>query len=387
MSLAELYVNIERMPFYWRLKAIDEECPVPEILPFCFDYDLRLKLITQKRNIDVLRCLENVYSQDENIGYLQDGNTIAKPYGDDFYRFITEALSYSRSVRAVLEIGCGGCTVLRRLQLTGYDVIGIDPGPLALREGARLGIPVIKDFFPTSKFTKSVDLIFHNDVLEHVEDPVNFLRLQRSQLRERGLLVVGVPDCSDSIATGDISLAMHQHLNYFNKRSLRNVLVDAGFEVLKIQKAAYGGSLYALAQVGRGSARQGIDQDGTEFVEFLSKAHIAVSKFSTLFQECLLTNDSIGFYAPLRAIPYLASIGAFSGYRFFDDTGHWHGKYFDGIRVKVENFADLQTNPVDRIFVMSSTFGNKIINKICDAHIPLKSIYSLDRLISHSSHG
>jgi hypothetical protein len=52
--------------------------------------------------------------------------------------------------------------------------------------------------------------------------------------------------------------------------------------------------------------------------------------------------------------------------RFFDDTEHWHGKHFDGTRIPIENFENLQVNPTDTLFVMSLTFEKQIKAKILD---------------------
>ena len=51
-------------------------------------------------------------------------------------------------------------------------------------------------------------------------------------------------------------------------------------------------------------------------------------------------------------------------YRLFDDQSHWHNKFIDGEPTKIENFKDLINNPVDHIFVMSSTFGKKLKKKL-----------------------
>jgi len=47
---------------------------------------------------------------------------------------------------------------------------------------------------------------------------------------------------------GELSMAMHQHLNYFDTESLRNTVEAAGLKVLRIEVAKYGGSLYCCAQ-------------------------------------------------------------------------------------------------------------------------------------------
>lgn len=67
---------------------------------------------------------------------------------------------------------------------------------------------------------------------------------------------------------------------------------------------------------------------------------------------------------PLRTLPYIAMTGRFSGFRFFDDTNHWHYREFDGVPITIENFGDLQKKPVTHMLIMSLTFGDVIQKKI-----------------------
>ena len=355
---------------------------VPQRLPFEYDFDEGLQLLIQKRNPETLAHLANIYREDANIGYLQDDNQIARPYGADFYRFINKALErWGYGTRRVLEIGCGGCTILETLKDRGYEVAGIDPGPLSYREGMRRKIRVINDFFPTSNFQDLVDFIFHNDVLEHVSEPVEFLIAQKNQLRENGLIITAVPDCSEGVRLGELSMTMHQHLNYYDLDSLKNVFEAAGLEVLLLERADYGGSLYCCARKTERDLNV-YEKAGTlKFERFLKLAKEAAVSVTEVISEAFERKESVGFYAPLRALPYLAVKEKWTGFRFFDDTEHWHGRYFDGVDIPIENFGNLELNPVDSLFVMSPTFGEVIQSRVLESNISIPSVKILKNLI------
>jgi SAM-dependent methyltransferase len=375
-------MKIEQLPLYWRLKQPDAVCPVPQRLPFEYDFDEGLQLLIQKRNPETLAHLARIYREDANIGYLQDANEIARPYGTDFSRFVDAALErWGAGVKRILEIGCGGCTILENLKDRGYEVAGIDPGPLAVREGMRRGIRVINDFFPTSDFPDSVDFIFHNDVLEHVDDPVGFLQAQRNQLNANGLIITAVPDCSDGVMTGEISMTMHQHLNYYDLDSLKNVFEAAGLEVLAIERALYGGSIYCCARNNINPLNYDPNTGYEKFQNFTTSAKNNIAKFSAEVDFCRKNGGSLGFYAPLRALPYLAILGMRNGFRFFDDTNHWYGRCFDGVDVPIENFNDLKARPVDTLFIMSITFGDKILKRIVEGKIQCDRVVALKELL------
>jgi 2-polyprenyl-3-methyl-5-hydroxy-6-metoxy-1,4-benzoquinol methylase len=360
-------VKINSLPFYWRLSPQGSQVPniVENYYPFAFGFETETGLVIQQRNEEVLAALDCIYMQEYNIGYLQDGNEIAKPYGEDFIIYLQRALKKNSNIKKVLEIGCGGCVVLDSLKKNGYDVVGIDSSPFAATEGAKKGVKVITDFFPSSLMLEKFDLIFHVDVLEHISDYMDFLLHQYAQLNDDGIVIVNVPDATYSIVVGDISMAMHQHLNYFTETSLSATLRNAGFEVISVNKAGYGGSLYAIGRKSKNAGRVVTVNDSRDYENFSDRAEQLFASFCEFSNRVLSDSKrTLGFYVPLRTLPYIAKQGIYEGFRFFDDTGHWHMSVFDGLDVPIENFGDLKQNPVTDLMVMSLTFGEVIQNKV-----------------------
>jgi len=375
-------IKIENLPFYWRLKEKGSPNIVPDFRPFEFDFDEGLQMVIQKREQQTLDYLEEIYKAEYNIGYLQDINEIARPYGKDFIDFIKRVLgNWGSHVKNVLEVGCGGCTILELLAKDGYSVLGVDPSPIAVREGAKKGIRVINDVFPTLQHTQKADLIFHSDVQEHVSDPVTFLANQKKQLSEHGLIIISLPDCNESIGRGDVSMIIHQHLNYFDNESLKNTVEAAGLEVLTIETAQYGGSLYCCAR-NKPSNNYSSKSGKEKFVSFLKEVDNASSKVSAVFKDVLSDkNKTVGFYVPLRTLPYLSLINNFEGFRFFDDTKHWHDRAFDGTEIYIENFNDLRNNPVTDLYIMSLTFGDVIKSKVMNGIQGIETVKTLSELL------
>lgn len=358
--------KINNLPFYWRIANAGERIRnvVFDRFPFEFDTDLENNLLIQKRNPIVNDALKKVYQEEYNIGYLQDGNDHSKNYGNDFIKFLKQHISRHGNIKNILEIGCGGCLVLRELKKEGYTVTGVDSSPFAKNAGINFDINVVQDFFPTKQLTNKFDLIFHVDVLEHIDDYVGFLSSQYKILNDDGFIIVNVPDASESILLGDCSMAMHQHLNYFSKDSLSAILCSTGFNVISIVESSYGGSLYAFASKDKQSIITQ-SKSAVSIDSFQIKASIAYTSILTEINEVLkIKGRTVGFYAPLRALPYISDLNKLDKIRFFDDTSHWHNKYFDGIDIAIENFEDLTINPVTDMFIMSLTFGDVIKNKI-----------------------
>lgn len=363
-------IKIAQLPFYWRLVSREEKVDgiVDSKYPFSFDFNRELGLVIQRRDTQVLAALEKIYQLGHNIGYLQDANELARPYGTDFIRYLNNVLVKNVNIRRILEIGCGGCVVLADLKNRGFDVLGIDSSPFAALEGTKKGVEVLTDFFPSQRIEGTYDLIFHVDVLEHIEDPVSFLKHHYTRLNDNGLVVVNVPDATESIQLGDISMAMHQHLNYFTLKSLARTLQAADFEVVSVDKAKYGGSLYAIgrrrAQTSHAANVYARFHEEV-YEDFIAKAIKMVDAMRSLIKEITSNSENtLGFYVPLRSLPYIATLQIHYPFRFFDDTPHWHHREFDGVDVRVENFEDLRARPVTHIIIMSLTFDHIIRKKI-----------------------
>jgi Methyltransferase domain len=110
--------------------------------------------------------------------------------------------------RTLIEVGCGKGLFLERLLGAGFDVTGLDP----TYEGANPR--VIREFF-TPEVGIRADGIVLRHVLEHVPDPVGFLRGLLEANSGRGKIYVEVP-CLDWIARHRAWFDLfYEHVNYF----------------------------------------------------------------------------------------------------------------------------------------------------------------------------
>jgi len=366
-------LDLGLVPFYWRTKSSIDQAPqdIPTVLPFSFTFNEKLQLIIQKRNPEVLDALERVYTENANVGYLQEGHALAQSYGGEFIEFFERATSsLSTPPKSVADIGCGGVYLLQELKKRGLSVKGIDPSPVTVEAGRRAGIEIVPDFYPSDSLTQRFDVLIHYDVLEHVEDPVAFLRSHHSNMLSTGGIIFAVPDCTEHIALGDISMMLHEHLNYYDEESLTNVVRAAGFEPRMLQAAKHGGVLLCFAtpqEVNNDS--KNIENSGCEkFDRFHENAKTSMQRFMRLANSC--GDGTLGLYVPLRAFPYLGAFNNTFHLRFFDDDPGLHGRLYDGFDVSVENFSDLVGNPPPNLMICSLAFGDRIAEKLTRESLP-----------------
>jgi 2-polyprenyl-3-methyl-5-hydroxy-6-metoxy-1,4-benzoquinol methylase len=359
-------LDLGEVPFYWRVKKREVQQPldVPVCLPFSFSFIDDLQLVIQKRNPLVLQWLDRVYKEDANVGYLQEGHALADSYGGEFIEFFQRASALLREPPAsAADIGCGGVYLLQKVRELGLTVKGIDPSPVTAAAGRKSGIEIVSDFYPSQSLTERFDVLFHYDVLEHVEDPVGFLQAHHANLSTHGALIFAVPDCSHHIALGDVSMLLHEHLNYFDLESLTNVLLSAGFEPLLLESAKHGGVLMCCAIPRLDSVQSHkVKTSCSKFLLFREKAMSALRKFEDIAREA--NNGELGLYVPLRALPYLSQIPLGLKLRFFDDNQGLHGCFYDGHNAKIESREDLFECPPTCLLICSLAFGEKILNEV-----------------------
>lgn len=359
-------LDLGEVPFYWRVKKTADQPPIdiPERLPFAFSFIDELQLVIQKRNPIILQWLDRVYLEDANVGYLQEGHALADSYGGEFIEFFKRASALlAKPPASAADIGCGGVYLLQRVRDLGLSVKGIDPSPVTAAAGRKSGIEIVPDFYPSQSLTEQFDVLFHYDVLEHVENPVGFLQAHHANLSQNGGLIFAVPDCTQHIALGDVSMLLHEHLNYFDEESLTNVLLSAGFEPLLLEPAKHGGVLMCCA-IPRSVSAQGSEvmASTSKFQLFREKALSALKRFEDMARE--IGDGELGLYIPLRALPYLSQIPSELKLRFFDDNQGLHGYFYDGLNIKIENRENLLECPPSDLLICSLAFGEKIANEV-----------------------
>lgn len=137
----------------------------------------------------------------------------------------------------VLEIGCGNgfflsALVKRRIK----DVHGVEPSPsMVSLAGNNLKQRIKVDIFKKNQFPKNTfDIIFCFHTLDHLIDPNEFIRESFSLLKKGGLVLVVVHDTNGLSVKifGERSPIFDiEHIYLFNKKTLRAIFEENGFEV------------------------------------------------------------------------------------------------------------------------------------------------------------
>lgn len=109
-----------------------------------------------------------------------------------------------------------------------------------------LGVKICNDdLFETEQFNKKFDLIIINHFLEHVTDPIKFLKNIKLKLSDNGIIYIALPNMFKSFGNFRKYLFSLPHIFYFfsniliailNSVKLKPIIIKSGFELYGIFK-------------------------------------------------------------------------------------------------------------------------------------------------------
>jgi 2-polyprenyl-3-methyl-5-hydroxy-6-metoxy-1,4-benzoquinol methylase len=168
---------------------------------------------------------------------------------------------------ALLDVGCGDGSFLKRMRDLGWKVRGIDPDRRVVDQArSRFALEVEEARLEEIHFPgDSFDAVVAGHVIEHVHDPLSFFVECRRILKTGGQLVVLTPNYLGLqrrwLGRRWNGLDCPRHLYLFSRRSLRRCCEMAGLHVVTLRTTAREGKNFWLlsreqADVRRASAKR-----------------------------------------------------------------------------------------------------------------------------------
>jgi SAM-dependent methyltransferase len=143
------------------------------------------------------------------------------------------------ATRILLDVGCGVGQLVHGATRRGWDALGIDLAPDAIEVAHERGARCrVLDFFASELDDRRFGVIVMSELIEHVPDPLAFLRRARDLLRRDGFLYLTTPnfDCLTRRVRGGAWPPVHpEHLSYFTPETLRDYLTLAGLRVRRLE--------------------------------------------------------------------------------------------------------------------------------------------------------
>ncbi|MBL4804256.1 MAG: bifunctional 2-polyprenyl-6-hydroxyphenol methylase/3-demethylubiquinol 3-O-methyltransferase UbiG [Alphaproteobacteria bacterium] len=94
---------------------------------------------------------------------------------------------------SILDVGCGGGLVCEPLARLGADVTGADADPVAIstakEHSLASGLAIDYQRTPAEKITKKYDVVLALEIIEHVQDPEEFVKTIAGLSKKDGLVI------------------------------------------------------------------------------------------------------------------------------------------------------------------------------------------------------
>lgn len=170
------------------------------------------------------------------LSYPESGNEDCKLVEQDSFWFnhrnnvIIEGLKKYNGSNTFFDIGGGNGFVSKGIQNAGINVVLIEPGPVgAINAKSRNIENVVCSTIEDAGFEKSsIDSVGMFDVIEHIENDVDFLRKTNNYLKNEGLIFITVPAFNFLWSNED---ADAEHYRRYTVKSLKKTLLQTGYTI------------------------------------------------------------------------------------------------------------------------------------------------------------
>ncbi|MBS3738661.1 MAG: class I SAM-dependent methyltransferase [Psychroflexus sp.] len=155
---------------------------------------------------------------------------------------------FPKEAKMVLDVGCGQGTFAQQIkEMYKTETWGIEYMSSHAMEADKILDKVFsgacEDFLedlPDNYF----DVIYFNDVLEHLVDPYNVLKKIKSKLTTTGIIISSIPNIryhnsmrmflfDKDWKYEDSGVMDHTHMRFFTKKSIKRMFKETGYKILE----------------------------------------------------------------------------------------------------------------------------------------------------------
>lgn len=185
-------------------------------------------------------------------GYVQEARLVfegkAAHHRDPNYLEELRLIRRYQPAGRFLDVGCNMGMLLRHVRRLGWTAVGVEPSPTASKLAReRFHLDVYNCFLHElpERERHAFDVIALSDVLEHVVEPLPFLRQLDQWLAPRGVVYVKVPNARWNLFKQRVLRMLgrtpkqgiweaYEHVVHYTDQTLRMMLERAGFEMLRL---------------------------------------------------------------------------------------------------------------------------------------------------------
>lgn len=220
-------------------------------------------------------------------------NNEAEIYRDLLNQFIPKIREYAINV---LEIGGSSAIFLNKIADLFEIGFIIDPSP-HFSNPTNFKINFITGFMEDNFdiiLENKINVIICRHVIEHIQNPINFITQLLDHLDDNSLLIFETPNFNSLITKLRFDAIFHQHLNYFSPKTFRYMIETAGGSVVKeiiLKNGSNGGVMIFVFRKIKSGSGKGKDLK-TDAKSLINEFRFELSRFHNFIDEIKATIDS-----------------------------------------------------------------------------------------------
>ncbi len=270
--------------------------------------------------------------------------------------------------KTVLELGCGDGDFLTRLCTIGDNRgFGFDPsyfGPPVVQAG--LGVEFEGRYYTTDEKVRP-DLVCSRHVLEHVEEPLEFVRLLADAAAGKAALYIEVPNATYMLEKPAIWDLIYEHPGYFTDRALVMVAEKAGLTVTESSTTFQDQFLYIDAQASGSTGDSHLEQTTSldrlsELVSsFSDEVEQAVSRWTDKVRQLAAEGKRVVTWgAGSKGVTFLNLVDSSSIDYIVDINPMKNGRYVPGTGQQVVGPNALIEYQPDLVLLMNGVYQREV---------------------------
>jgi SAM-dependent methyltransferase len=206
-----------------------------------------------------------------NYSYTSANSPTSRQHWQELAKIVKSYFAESKP--KILEIGSNDGYLLQCCAPFASLLLGVDASAEMSKISSKNKINTITGIFGEDEDTLSLiesvsrkwDLIIANNVLNHSNNPIQFLSLVHKLLSPNGLAIMEVPYWPALVQDNRFDQIYHEHVNYFTAKSILNIAIQNKLSILKVEFINYhGGSLriyFTNSQISNGAINNLISQE------------------------------------------------------------------------------------------------------------------------------
>ncbi len=324
-------------------------------------------------SIDLASCtncghLYNASFEPERIVYSADYENALhfsarfREYSDELVRSLNAR--HALADTSVLEVGCGDGDFIKELCApSGAVGFGYDPsysGPSVIGDRVHLSN---SSFFEASDQDR-IGLLCCRHVLEHVEEPREFMTAVANKLEEGSALYLEVPNGLYTLRDLGIWDIIYEHPSYFCAESLRDVVESSGFGDVEVEET-FGGQFLSLhaRRAGAVPSREPLSAAyGTMIDEFASVYEAKVAEWRGVMAKASAAGGKVAVWgAGSKGSSFLNLLDSEGVVEFIVDINPAkHGKFVAGTGHSIVAPAALRDSAVETVVLMNPLYEREV---------------------------